>query len=476
MQVLIYLRKSREDLEKERRTGEDILATHRNRLVSLCERYNHDYTIKEEVVSGDTIAGRPVFQEVLYNLFPSGKYQGVCVNEISRLGRGNMKDAGEIYQAIIDCNIKIITPHKIYDPTNRSDLRQIRFELFLSREEFEMIKDRLTDGRDAAARAGRAAINLYTLGITSVRGQYVVVEKDLELARSVFTMVRDGIEFTTISNHLNALGHKTCRNKPWTATSVRELIKNVHYEGYQRWKGDLVKAEHGPLLPMELIYGARARLFNRDTHTTIRNKQFWVPLFCAKCGKRMYGANLRYPYKDKAYVYPTYTCFGKWDKPVCRNNVRARIIHDEVVQHLWTVVNDKQVQEELLKHKNGDNVESIVAEIKRLKTERTNKENRLKQIKMDYIAGIIDSTDYKEAKEILNNQIKLLDYRINELEPNTRKVNKSPQQIIEELKGFLLSWDMLEDSVKAEVVQAYTQSVTYDNCIKTIKTELRLPE
>ena len=143
MKVIIYLRKSRD----EEKSIEDVLSVHRDRLTHLCESLGHTYDIEQEIGSSDTIKGRLAFQKVLYELLPAGTYGAVVVNEISRLGRGNMRDAGEIYQTLIDCNIKVITPHKTYDPTNRADRRQIRFELFLSREEFEMIREWENEGR-----------------------------------------------------------------------------------------------------------------------------------------------------------------------------------------------------------------------------------------------------------------------------------------------------------------------------------------
>lgn len=475
MNVLIYLRKSREDAEKEKRTGEDILAVHRGRLVSLCEQSGHSYVIKEEIVSGDTIAGRPVFQEVLYKLIPSGNYHAVAVNEISRLGRGNMRDAGVIYESIIEYNILIITPHKIYNPSNRSDLRQIRFELFLSREEYEMIKDRLLDGKDAAARAGRAVGYIGTLGVKNIRGKYVTDKEGLKIAELVFNLVREGKQLKVITEYLNELGCKTGRNNKWTTSSIKQVVKNIHYEGFQNWRGEIIKAQHGPLLPLELIYEARAKLESVDTRSTVKNQMFWVPLYCAVCGKRMYGDNRKPRQGNKVYNYPVYFCYGKWDNPRCNNRIRMETIHAKVYEGLWTIINDKSVQNSLIAQMLSKNLTSGKEEVEFLKEEMRNKEIRFAQIRGDYITGIVDAGIYNEAKETLGNQIKAIQTRIRKLEPKTKQKAKSPTDIIKRLHKSLQQWDSLADSTKAEVVREYTEKITYNRAEKLFKIMLRLP-
>ena len=64
--VAIYLRKSRKDLELEAVGGEDTLNRHRRVLLELAKHYELTVTkIYEEVVSGDTIEGRPQMQQLL---------------------------------------------------------------------------------------------------------------------------------------------------------------------------------------------------------------------------------------------------------------------------------------------------------------------------------------------------------------------------------------------------------------------------
>jgi len=461
-QYIIYLRKSREDMEKERRTGEDILSTHRDRLVSICK--NDKYIIKEEIVSGDTISGRPVFQEVLHNLIPSKKFDGIIVNEISRLGRGNMKDAGEIYQALTDNNLKVVTPHRVYNPKNRSDLRLIRFELFLSREEFELIRDRLKDGKDASAKSGRAATFLPVLGLKSLRGEYAVDEKGLETVSLLFRLVGEGTSFEQTAKHLNSLGFKTGRGKEWTYHSVRTVLLNDHYLGWQRWGDDIIKAAHGVLIAPEVIYKARNVFKHYDTDSSRRNYKFWVPLYCGLCGKRMYGETKYVHYRaknytDKTYEQTQYICIGRRDNPKCSHQIRAGIVHEAVYNSLWELVNDSKLQKALWEN-NTDTSKEYIAEMQLLAEEKKKKEARLKEIKTDYINGLCDIALYAEAKSTISAQVKIIELRQKEIEPLTHKKNSvSMTQLIKELKSYLLLWEKTDDKIKSAMVRSYTDKV-----------------
>ena len=62
----IYLRKSRADAEAEQRGEGETLARHERALLELAHRLRLNVTqIFREVVSGETIAARPVMQQLL---------------------------------------------------------------------------------------------------------------------------------------------------------------------------------------------------------------------------------------------------------------------------------------------------------------------------------------------------------------------------------------------------------------------------
>ena len=109
MQYLIYLRKSRADQEAEMRGEGETLARHEKALLELARRQHLPIAdIYREVVSGETIASRPMMQQLLSEV-EQGVWDGVLVMEVERLARGDTIDQGIVAQAFKLSDTKIIT-------------------------------------------------------------------------------------------------------------------------------------------------------------------------------------------------------------------------------------------------------------------------------------------------------------------------------------------------------------------------------
>ena len=124
--LIMYLRKSRSD--DISMSVEDVLAKHEHILQEYCEREFGarlpENKIFREVVSGETIADRPVMKEIM-KLLETGTIKGVLVVEPQRLSRGDLEDCGKIINTFRYTETLIITPPKTYDLSNEYDLSLI---------------------------------------------------------------------------------------------------------------------------------------------------------------------------------------------------------------------------------------------------------------------------------------------------------------------------------------------------------------
>ena len=115
-QYAIYLRKSRADAEAEAHGEGETLARHQTALLALAKKLDLFVgAIYKEIVSGETIAARPMMQQLLAEV-RQGLWAGVLVMEVERLARGNTMDQGYVAQSVAFRGTKIITPLKTYDP------------------------------------------------------------------------------------------------------------------------------------------------------------------------------------------------------------------------------------------------------------------------------------------------------------------------------------------------------------------------
>lgn len=142
----LYLRKSRADLEAEAHGEGDTLTRHEHILMELAKsRALPIGAIYREIVSGERIANRPVMQQLLSEV-EDGRWKGVLVTETSRLARGDTIDQGIVAQAFKFSGTLIVTPAKTYDPTQEADEEWMEFGLFMSRQEYRMIRRRMNAG------------------------------------------------------------------------------------------------------------------------------------------------------------------------------------------------------------------------------------------------------------------------------------------------------------------------------------------
>lgn len=252
MAYCLYLRKSRADIEAEAHGEGETLARHEQLLLELAKKRKFHVTqIYREIVSGETIAARPVMQQLLQEV-EAGLWEGVLVVEVERLARGETIDQGVMAQAFKYSNTKIITPLKDYDPTNEFDEEYFEFGLFMSRREYKAINRRLVRGREAAAKEGKWVGGTCAYGYERVRVEngkgwtLAVVPDEAEIVRLIFQLYTEGeslpngsvkdIGTKRICNILEGMNVTTpSGGRAWSSRTVEVILSNPVYIGKIRW-------------------------------------------------------------------------------------------------------------------------------------------------------------------------------------------------------------------------------------------------
>ena len=251
MPYCVYLRKSRADAEAELMGEGETLARHEKALLALAKKQKIPITkIYKEILSGETIAGRPVMQQLLQDV-EAGLWDGVLVMEVERLGRGDTMDQGIILNAFKYSNTRIITPLKTYDPTDEFDEEYFEFSQFMSRREYKTIVRRMQRGREASAKEGKFAGSIAPFGYRRVKlphekGFTLEIEPNeapaVKLAFELYAYgepLADGtvadIGRATIAKRLNQMGIRNRKGGAWATASVTTMLKNPVYVGKIHW-------------------------------------------------------------------------------------------------------------------------------------------------------------------------------------------------------------------------------------------------
>ena len=241
-----YLRKSRKDVELEAASGAETLQRHDRQLRELAARLGVRISAAyREVASGDTIADRPEVRRLL-NDVNAGAWDGVLVMDVDRLGRGDSMDQGLIFQSFLYSNTLIITPDKIYDPSDDSDAEFFELKLFFGRREYNMIKKRMQRGRIASVMDGcyLGGPSIYGYERVKLQGRkgwtLRPIPDKAQIVRSVFQWYAYGMDgaptgTNSIANRLNEMGLKTDRGNPFTPSTIRQMLQNPTYIGKVQW-------------------------------------------------------------------------------------------------------------------------------------------------------------------------------------------------------------------------------------------------
>ena len=333
LNTLIYLRKSRADLESEARGEGDTLARHRTQLLDYAQKIGVVVgAIYEEVVSGDTIAARPQMQRLLSEV-ESGAWDAVLVMEIERLARGDSIDQGVVARAFRYSETKIITPVKVYDPTNEFDEEFLEFGLFMSRREYKTIRRRLNAGVQASRREGKFTGSVAPYGylrekLKGEKGYTLVPDPETApIVKDIYTwFLRDKMHPYTIMKRLNEMQIPSVAGPSWYRRTIVNILSNPHYAGYTTASrrpvkmvvvdGELKKTRprskdvtlyegrHEPLIPREDWETVQKRLSENQAPPVPRGKgqtnAFCGLIYCSHCGSRM---QRNYTHHGYTYIY-----------------------------------------------------------------------------------------------------------------------------------------------------------------------------
>lgn len=452
MNVAMYLRKSRSDLEAEARGEGETLAKHRKSLLALAESKDyHIVHIYEEIVSGETIIHRPEMLKLLQDV-EANQYDAVLVMDIDRLGRGNMQDQGLILDTFKNSNTKIITPRKIYDLSDEFDEEYSEFEAFMARKELKHITRRMQRGRVASVKDGNYIGTRPPYGYDirkDITGRYLVENKEqAEVVRLIFNMYADATANNgsrVIAQHLNNLGIRSYTGKEWSANMIVNIIKNPVYNGKVTWKKKshqkssdpnkrrevklnskdewiIVDGKHKSLIEKEIFEAATTKMEGRYhlpfKHLNGVSNQFAGILVCGHCGKNM----IRRPMSKGA---TRIICGNRPDLCNCKSS-RFDVLERKVLEGLENQLVEYENQIEQLKKKkpikhNPSVIEkrliAIENEIKEVIKQKNNLHDLLER-------GVYDIDTFLERSQVVADKITTLEKQKNDLKSEVDKENK----------------------------------------------------
>lgn len=485
-QYAMYLRKSREDRDKEKYGGEDTLKRHREILTDHAARAGL-YIAKtyEEVVSGETIKDRPQMQQLIKDCY-AGKYRGILVVEVSRLSRGNQGDA----QVILDClkfannnkGLLVVTPTKVYDVANNHDDEEyMEFELFMSRREFKMINKRLDRGRKQAVVEGNymGSYRPYGYDILKTRTARTLVPNPQEapVVKMIFEWAaKEHLTPGKIARRLDSMGIPTYTGtSEWSIDTVKTILTNPTYTGKVRWNdrmqvktmvdGQLVtsrprsnhteqymlydgKHKANALVDEETFNAASSRFYSDKTKGNLKLQNPLAGLLvCQKCGRVMAYQG----FHTRENTAPRYN-HAQGTK--CR--VKSALMQDvinAVVRSLEMYIEDFKCRIDNLPDVNEN---TILEQLEAMRKELRKHENRLSKLFDAWEDGTITNNEFVQRKAVNNEKIESIKTQMEALEESIPE-KEEYQEMILGLSDALAA--LLDPDLDADVKNAYLKGI-----------------
>lgn len=249
-EIALYLRKSRTD--DPLMTVDEVLAKHERMLDEWMKRNLPDVgdvpadNRFREIVSGETLSGRPKMQELL-RLVESPKVKAVLCKEPSRLSRGSLKEIGTLVDLLRFSNTLVFTVERgNYDLNNDRDREDFERELMQGNGYLEYQKRIMGNGRLASVAAGwylggRMAPYGYNKKVVKENGRKChTLEPNPEQAlvvQHIFKLYSQGVGVERIIDDLYVRGIKPPAGPDprWAPTTIRTMLSNEHYIGKVRW-------------------------------------------------------------------------------------------------------------------------------------------------------------------------------------------------------------------------------------------------
>jgi site-specific DNA recombinase len=487
LDAFIYLRKSRKDLEEEKRQAEqgnqfDTLDRHRSQLLELAKiKQVRVQGVFEEVVSGEYISERPEMQRMLREI-ELGSVDAVLCMDLDRLGRGDMVDQGTIYRIFKNSETIIVTPTEIIDPQDENQELTFSIKSLIAREELKSIVKRMQRGRKQSAKEGKSISKKAPYGY--LRDENLKLHPDSEtkwVVEMMFQMAANGSGRRIIAEELDRLNINPPSKDNWDPSTVLAILKNEAYIGwivwgkikyskvngkYTRKKVDsdgwiIHKNAHEQIVTEELFYKANEAIKGRYRPHTKKDRTLTNPLagllFCDNCNKAM----LLQPRPDR----PNHAirCFNHMCKGTQKGS-SFNLVEERILSTLEQIIDQFELPEKLQK-KISSTIKSKEKALASLEKDKKGIEDQRNNLHDLLEKRIYDINTFLQRQHILKEKLEEIEQKIVEIET---EINHEKQQqfahstFIPKVKGVLEAYHSTQEAEKKNrLLKTVIEKATY---------------
>jgi len=413
LKYFIYCRKSSEEEERQILSIEAQLQELRDYA-----RQNNLFVIKEYTESRTAKEpGRPIFNQMLSEM-EKGNASGILAWNPDRLARNSI-DGGRIIYLVDTEKIKALKfPTFWFDTTPQG-----KFMLSVAFGQAKYYTDNL---RENILRGIRQKLRRGELPAKAPLGYFNEPRlRTIEPDKATFNKMKNILELFAKGNHtitgiqkeMFSLGLASKTGKPIHLSSIGSMLTNPFYYGYFKYRDELVKGSHKPMISKKLFDQIQASLDSNGKPRKVKKPQAFDFLNFALCGECGYSITAEKHVKKSGLRFVYYRCTHKSKVKICgqRGFLREEELAEQVINICQKVSIPDEWRDKFLgkvaewEQEQNDSSGTFAQNIKE---KMGGVDIKIERLSEGYLEGAFELPEYHEKKNQLVEQRKDLEEKL----------------------------------------------------------------
>ncbi len=421
--------------------------------------------IVQEFTESETAkkSGRPQFSAMLKYLKGSKDVNIILVEKTDRLYR-NPLDYGLIDESNLE--IHFVKEHEIIGENASSHQKFVHgLKVLIAKNFIDNLREETRKGLKEKAEEGIFP-NRAPYGYKNIRNERgkSIIEVNTETApfiKRAFEIYSSGdISIKDTATQLLKEGFAYRPYSPRISPgALEEMLKNPFYTGVFRFKGQIMKGTHEPLISNRLFAEVQ-RAFKKDSKPLYRKHQFLLGNFitCGDCGGAIVGE-----IKKQKYIY--YHCSWAYGKDKCKNLKYFK--EQELLEQLGDAVKqiqiDKNLKDSLLtaiKELNEQEQNFQQENLQRLNAEAEKLRKDIHAIYQDKLDGLLSAEQWQEENSIRHERLTSIKARIEAFDTTNQKFMDDINSALELLENTYDKYLQVSDELKVNMLKTLLSNCT----------------
>lgn len=399
-------------------------------LNKYCEAMG--YTIYDEYVDAGFSGGdlnRPAMQKLIKDV-KNKKLDAVVIYNLDRMSRSVIDTLHLVKNVFLKNDVQFICLKMNIDTT--TVVGELFLTLLSAIAEFERanIKERMALGRMGRAKSGKAmSWGIVPFGYRYVNGDYVINDLEATVVKEMFEAYITSESITDVVAKLNEAGH-IGKDVPWSYRTVKMILENPVYKGYNSFKGNIYKGNHEAIID-DKAYSKAQELMDRGRRKSTNERPFEAKYLlsglirCGECGAPMNV--LFYNIRKDGTRKKVYWCKSN-KKTVGASKDYSHLKCDNTTHEMeeleYTVmarIEKMRLNPDAIAIKDESDTEQKIEIYTKELDSLEVKQDRLLDL---YIDGTIDKSTLEERRESITEEIINIEEKINELKQSDEEQRK----------------------------------------------------